>query len=86
MKFLPSALERTEDLRKLLALIRSYFVDGNGRHIQFNVVDRAKLLDAQKHPENYRNLVVRIAGYSALWVELDEKIQNEIIARTEQAF
>ena len=86
MKFLPSALEREEDLKKLLALIRTYFVSGNGRHIQFNVVDRAKLIDAQQHPENYRNLVVRIAGYSALWVELDEKIQNEIIARTEQAF
>lgn len=83
MKFLPSALEREEDLRKVLSLIRTYFSDYGGRHIQFNVVDRAKLIDAQEHPENYPNLVVRIAGYSALWVELDRQIQNEIIARTE---
>lgn len=86
MKFLPSTLATTSDLQKVLALIRTYFVEGNGRHIQFNVVDRAKLIDAQQHPENYPNLVVRIAGYSALWVELDSKIQNEIIARTEQSF
>ena len=84
MKFHPSALETPEDLEKFLALIRTYFGSLKGKHIQFNVVDRQTLLDAQAHPELYRNLVVRVAGYSALWVELDDRIQNEIIARTEQ--
>lgn len=85
MKFHPSSLETKEDLEKLLALIKTYFYSLKGKHIQFNVIDRETLIDAQKHPEKHRNLVVRVAGYSALWVELDDKIQNEIIARTEQA-
>ncbi len=83
MKFLPSALKTREDLMKFLALIKTYLVDYGGKHIQFNIMDRETLLDAQKHPERYRNLIVRVAGYSALWVELDRHIQDEIIARTE---
>jgi len=83
MKFHPSALKTRDDLIKLLALIRTYFDSYSGKHIQFNVVDRKTLLDAQAHPDRYRNLVVRVSGYSALWVELDTKIQNEIMARTE---
>jgi formate C-acetyltransferase len=85
MKFLPSSLQTQEDLRKLLALIKTYLITLGGKHIQFNVVDRATLLDAQAHPEKYLSLVVRVAGYSALWVELNRVVQNEIIARTEQA-
>jgi formate C-acetyltransferase len=82
MKFHPSALETKDDLEKFLAFIKTYFGTLKGKHIQFNVVDRETLLDAQKHPERHRNLIVRVAGYSALWVELDEKIQNEILTRT----
>jgi pyruvate formate-lyase/glycerol dehydratase family glycyl radical enzyme len=83
MKFHPSALKAREDLIKFLCLIGTYFDSYKGKHIQFNVVDRKTLLDAQAHPDRYRNLVVRVSGYSALWVELDTKIQDEIIARTE---
>jgi pyruvate-formate lyase len=86
MKFSPSALKTTEDLKKFLALIDTYLVDYNGKHIQFNIIDSETLLDAQKHPECYRNLVVRVAGYSALWVELTREIQDEIIKRTEHKF
>jgi len=82
MKFHPSALKSTEDLRKLSVLIRTYFSLG-GKHIQFNVVTKEMLLDAQKHPENYRDLVVRMAGYSAYFLQLSKAIQDEIIARTE---
>lgn len=81
-KFHPSALKTTEDLRKLSHLIRTYFSMG-GKHIQFNVVSREKLIDAQKHPENYRDLVVRMAGYSAYFVQLSKVTQDDIIARTE---
>ena len=56
----------------------------NGHHIQFNVVDAETLRDAQKHPEKYRNLIVRVAGYSDYFVDLDEYHQEEIIARTAQ--
>jgi formate C-acetyltransferase len=83
MKFHPSALKTKEGLLKFLALIRTYLDDYGGKHIQFNVVSRETLRDAQEHPDKYRNLVVRVAGYSALWVELDRTIQDEIIARTE---
>lgn len=83
MKFLPSMLETEEDKQKLVDFIRGYFSMG-GMHIQFNVLTSEKLKDAQKHPEQYRGLVVRVAGYSAFFVELDEEIQNEIIARTQQ--
>jgi len=68
---------------KFLSLVRTYLGDYGGKHIQFNVVDKKTLMEAQEHPELHRNLVVRVAGYSALWVELDRKIQDEIIARTE---
>ena len=83
MKFHPSALQTTEDMRKLSDLIKTYFSFG-GKHIQFNVVSKETLLDAQKHPENYRDLIVRVAGYSAYFVDLGKLVQDEIIARTEQ--
>jgi formate C-acetyltransferase len=86
MKFSPEALKTKEDLEKFLTLIRTYLIDYGGKHIQFNIVNRKTLLDAQAHPEQYRNLVVRVAGYSALWSELERTIQDEIIARSEQTF
>ncbi|MBI2847348.1 MAG: hypothetical protein HYX82_05660 [Chloroflexi bacterium] len=82
-KFPPALLQTREGIRKLLALIKSFF-DRYGYHIQFNIIDRATLLDAQKHPELYRDLVIRVAGYSAYFVELARDLQDEIISRTEQ--
>ena len=84
-KFHPSALSGEEGLSNFVALIRSYF-DQKGSHMQFNVVDRSTLLDAQKHPEKYQHLVVRVAGYSALFTTLSRSLQDDIIRRTEQGF
>ena len=58
----------------------------DGHHIQFNVVDRETLLDAQRHPEQYENLIVRVAGYSDYFNNLDKALQDEILNRTEQRF
>jgi formate C-acetyltransferase len=82
-KFHPSALAGMEGLNKFVALIRSYF-DQKGMHMQFNVVTRETLLDAQKHPEKYKTLVVRVAGYSALFTTLSRSLQDDIIGRTQQ--
>jgi formate C-acetyltransferase len=84
-KFHPSALAGMLGLEKFVSLIRGYF-DQKGMHVQFNVVNRETLLDAQKHPENYKNLVVRVAGYSALFTTLSRSLQDDIINRTEQGF
>lgn len=84
-KFHPSALSGQEGLEKFVDLIRTYF-DKKGSHVQFNVVSRETLLDAQKHPENYKHLVVRVAGYSALFTTLSRSLQDDIIRRTEQGF
>ncbi len=84
MKFHPSALKGEEGLWNFVSLIRGYF-DQKGSHMQFNVVSRETLEDAQKHPENYKNLVVRVAGYSALFTTLSRSLQDDIISRTEQA-
>ena len=86
MKFSPSALKTKDDLKKFLALIKTYLIDYGGKHIQFNVVSKETLLDAQAHPENYKSLLVRVAGFSALWIELDRTLQDEIITRTEHSF
>ena len=83
MKFHPSALKGRSGLESFTALIRAYF-DQKGSHMQFNVVSRETLLDAQKHPEKYKNLVVRVAGYSALFTTLSRSLQDDIINRTEQ--
>jgi len=85
MKFLPSALKTESDRQKLLFLVHTFFEDYGGKHVQFNVIDKATLIDAKAHPENYQNLIVRVAGYSALWVELSSAIQDELIARTENS-
>jgi trans-4-hydroxy-L-proline dehydratase len=81
-KFSPSFFEDEESYEKLTALIRSYFLL-DGHHIQFNVVNVETLKDAQKHPERYRDLIVRVAGYSDYFNDLGEDLQNEIIKRTE---
>ena len=82
-RFLPSVLASEQDLDKLGGLIRTYFSLG-GHHIQFNVVDTKTLRDAQSHPDEYRNLLVRVAGYSDYFIDLDREHQEEIISRTEQ--
>ena len=84
-KFHPSALAGMSGLSKFVALIRSYF-DQKGMHVQFNVVTKETLLDAQKNPEKYKTLVVRVAGYSALFTTLSRSLQDDIINRTEQGF
>jgi formate C-acetyltransferase len=83
MKFHPSALEGRSGLESFVALVRGYF-DRKGSHMQFNVVSRETLRDAQKHPEKYKSLVVRVAGYSALFTTLSKGLQEDIINRTEQ--
>ncbi len=84
-KFHPSALSGRKGLENFVGLIRSYF-DQKGSHMQFNVVSRETLIDAQKHPEQYKHLVVRVAGYSALFTTLSKSLQDDIIRRTEQGF
>lgn len=84
-KFTPAAIAGEDGVSNVASLIRSYFAM-DGHHIQFNVIDRATLLDAQKHPEEYESLIVRVAGYSDYFNNLDRALQDEIINRTEQAF
>ncbi|MFO7998754.1 MAG: pyruvate formate lyase family protein, partial [Bacteroidales bacterium] len=81
-KFTPSFFEDQESYAKLTSLIRTYF-RMDGHHIQFNVVSATTLRHAQKHPEKYRDLIVRVAGYSDYFNDLGEDLQNEIILRTE---
>jgi len=82
LKFTPQVLEGEEGIEKLAQLVRSYFKLG-GHHIQFNVVDAKTLLEAKANPEQYRDLIVRVAGYSDYFIDLSEALQDEIIARTE---
>jgi formate C-acetyltransferase len=81
-RFLPSLLKRDKDLMKLGNLIRSYFSLG-GHHIQFNIVDTATLYAAQKNPEDYKDLLVRMAGYSDYFNDMNADLQQEVIDRTE---
>jgi formate C-acetyltransferase len=81
-KFTPKILEGEKGIDTLVALIRSYFRLG-GHHIQFNVVDAATLREAQEHPGEHRDLIVRVAGYSDYFCDLGRSLQDEIIARTE---
>ncbi len=81
-RFLPSLLKRDEDLMKLTNLIRSYFSLG-GHHIQFNIVDTATLYAAQENPEDYKDLLVRMAGYSDYFNDMNVDLQQEVIDRTE---
>ncbi|MEA1885406.1 MAG: trans-4-hydroxy-L-proline dehydratase [Thermotogota bacterium] len=82
-RFLPSVIDGEEAIEKLTQLIKTYFKLG-GHHIQFNVVDSKTLKDAQRHPEEYKDLLVRVAGYSDYFIDLDQYHQEEIIARTVQ--
>lgn len=84
-KFTPSAIAGDEGLEHMASLIRSYFAM-DGHHIQFNVFDKQTLLDAQKNPDDYKDLIVRVAGYSDYFRNLDKELQDEIINRTEQSF
>ena len=84
MKFHPSALAGDSGLENFAALVTTYF-EMKGSHMQFNVVSRETLLDAQKNPDKYKSLVVRVAGYSALFTTLSKSLQDDIINRTEQA-
>ncbi len=81
-RFLPSLLKRDQDIEKLGSLIRSYFKQG-GHHIQFNVVDTATLKAAQQNPEDYKDLLVRMAGYSDYFNDMNADLQQEVIDRTE---
>lgn len=81
MKFIPSILKHPESQRKFLQLIKTYF-DLGGHHVQFNIVDAETLIQAQREPERHKDLIVRVAGYSAYFTELSPKVQNEIITRT----
>jgi pyruvate formate-lyase/glycerol dehydratase family glycyl radical enzyme len=83
-KVTPQVLAKDADRRKLVLLLRTFFNRLNGFHVQYNVVDRATLLDAQAHPERHRDLIVRVAGYSAFFNVLSKATQDDIIARTEQ--
>jgi pyruvate formate-lyase/glycerol dehydratase family glycyl radical enzyme len=82
-KFLPSAVAGDTGLKNFASVVRSYF-DHKGMHVQFNVIDRETLLAAQREPEKYKDLVVRVAGYSAQFVVLAKEVQDNIISRTEQ--
>lgn len=84
-KFDPSVVQGEEGLNNMASLVRAYFTM-DGHHIQFNVVSKETLLKAQKNPDEYKNLIVRVAGYSDYFNNLDKVLQQEIIDRTEQSF
>jgi formate C-acetyltransferase len=83
-KVTPQMLEQEADRKKLISLLRTFFNRLDGFHVQFNVVSRETLLDAQVHPEKHRDLIVRVAGYSAFFNVLSKETQDDIIERTEQ--
>ena len=85
MKLPPDQLKTRKGRDNVLSLVKTLF-DNDGYHIQFNVLDTEILRDAQKHPENYRDLVVRVAGFSAFFTKLAPGVQNEVIERTLQSF
>lgn len=84
-KFTPSVVAGEEGLEQMANLVRAYF-NMDGHHIQFNVIDKETLIQAQKHPEDYKDLIVRVAGYSDHFRNLSKALQDEIIERTEQSF
>ena len=79
----PSTLANASDNQQLMVLLRTFFEVHKGWHIQYNIVSRDTLLEAKKHPDQYRDLVVRVAGYSAFFTALSPDTQDDIIARTE---
>jgi len=84
-KMTPQTIKRKEDKEKLISMLRTFFAALRGWHVQYNIVDRETLLDAKAHPEQHRDLIVRVAGYSAFFNVLAEDTQDDIIARTEQS-
>ncbi len=84
MKFLPNVLEGKDGIDKLAGLVRTYF-RYDAHHLQFNVIDAETLERAQTQPEEYRNLIVRVAGYSDYFCDLGKDLQDEIISRTSQS-
>jgi pyruvate formate-lyase/glycerol dehydratase family glycyl radical enzyme len=85
MKFSPSILKSKEGKKKFADMLGTFF-DKGGFHVQFNIIDRETLLKAKANPQEYKNLVVRVAGYSAFWGELVPEVQQDIIDRTDHAF
>ncbi|UCG65840.1 MAG: formate C-acetyltransferase/glycerol dehydratase family glycyl radical enzyme, partial [Deltaproteobacteria bacterium] len=85
-KFSPALLSTRENIMKLATMIRTFFEDYLGWMVQYNIVSREHLLAAKAHPEEHRDLLVRIGGYSVYFVEISPALQDEIIARTEQEF
>jgi len=83
-KFTPDILKGEEGIENFAAFIRSYFKMG-GHHIQFNVIRKDTLIDAQANPDEYKDLIVRVAGYSDHFNNLEKALQDEIIERTEQS-
>ena len=84
-KLNPATLENDGDRHKLMLLLRTFFEVRKGWHIQYNIVSRETLLAAKEHPDQYRDLVVRVAGYSAFFTALSPDAQDDIIARTEHS-
>jgi formate C-acetyltransferase len=84
-KFTPSVLQEETAVRKMISLIKSFF-DRYGYQIQLNIIDPQVLLDAKAHPEKYADLIVRVSGFNARFVELAPQVQDEFIARTQQMF
>ena len=86
MKFTPESLEGDLNMKNFINLLRTFLGDLKGMHVQFNIVNAETLKCAQKTPENYKDLMVRVAGYSALFTSIDKALQDDIIARTENTF
>jgi len=84
-KLSPAVIKEEADKRKLMAMLRTFFADLKGWHVQYNIVSRETLLAAKKEPEKYRDLIVRVAGYSAFFTNLSPDTQDDIIARTEHS-
>lgn len=84
-KLSPASIAKDSDKEKLTSILRTFFADLKGWHVQYNIVSRETLLEAKKHPEKYRDLIVRVAGYSAFFTTLSPDTQDDIIARTEHS-
>lgn len=84
-KLTPQTIKSDSDKNKLISMLRTFFTDLKGWHVQYNIVSRETLLDAKKNPEQYRDLIVRVAGYSAFFNTLSPDTQDDIIARTEHS-
>ena len=83
-KISPSIMEEEKNVEKLIMMIRTFFDTLKGFHVQFNIVSKETLLDAQEHPQDHKDLIVRVAGYSAFFNALSRMTQDDIIERTEQ--